>query len=129
MKTTLEFLDALKARHSVQSDYALAKMLGVTHQSASAWRKGRVFFDDSTAIQVGKLLEIDPAYVVACVHAERAKKDDEKAVWREIMEKFGGVAATVVIGIATATLAMPEASEGRLGFNDNIHYTYYIAHK
>lgn len=123
MNTTLEFLDALKARHSVQSDYATAKLLGVTQQCVSTWRNKRSFFDDSTAIQVGKLLEIDPAYVVACVHAERAKKDEEKAVWREIIEKFGGVAATVVIGIATATIPMPEASAEGLGFNDNIHYT------
>lgn len=80
--TTIGFLDALKARNGGASDYAIAKILGVTQQTVSRWRVGKDFLGDSTAIKVGKLLEIDPRYVVACAHAERAKTDDEKTVWQ-----------------------------------------------
>jgi predicted transcriptional regulator len=119
MKTTIDFLEALKARYQLVSDYSIAKLLGVTRACVSSYRNNKSFFDDSTAIHAAKLLEIDPAYVVACVHSERAKSDDQKAVWREIMEKFGGVAASVVIGLAVTALPAPNAcAEG--------HSVYYV---
>lgn len=81
MNTTIQFLNALKARNGGASDYAIAKILGLTHQAVSRYRVGKEFLGDSTAIRVAKLLEIDPSYVVACAHAERCKAEDEKAVW------------------------------------------------
>ena len=122
MKTTIEFLDALKAKTGAASDYAIAPILGVTKGAVSLWRNHKGFFDDSTAIRVSKLLEIDPAYVVACVHSERAKGDDQKAVWREIMEKFGGVAASVVIGFTACALPSPEAFAAA----ENAQSIYYV---
>lgn len=84
MQTTIDFLDALKARHSLHSDYSVAKKLGVTRTSISNYRSKRSFFDNDTAIRVARLLDIDPGFVVACCHLERAKSDDEKAVWTRI---------------------------------------------
>lgn len=104
MKTTIEFLDALKARLGGVSDYAIAKKLGFTCGAVSIWRNGKGFFDDSTSIHVAKLLEINPAIIISAVHAERAKSDQEKAVWRDIFEKLGGLAASVVIGVAAYSL-------------------------
>ena len=104
MKTTIEFLDELKARKGGISDYAVAKILGVTQQTISKYRVGKDYLGDSTAIRVAELLEINPAIVVSAVHAERSKSEQEKAVWREIFEKLGGVAASVVIGIAAYSL-------------------------
>lgn len=109
MKTTIEFLDELKARNGGISDYAVAKILGVTHQTISKYRVGKDYLGDSTAIRVAQLLEIDPAIIVAAMHAERAKSEDEKTVWREIFEKLGGVAASVVIGIAAYPLPVQPA--------------------
>ncbi len=116
MHTTCEFLDAVKARHALQSDYALAKTLGVTHQMTSGYRAGKVFLGDSTAIKVANLLEIDPAIVIAAVHGERAKRPDEKAVWHAMLERLSGVAATVLIGV-TALLPAPPA-EAATGQNN-----------
>lgn len=88
MRTTVEFIDALKARNGVPSDYALAKVLGVTQQTVSRWRVGKDFLGDSTAITVGKLLQIDPAYILACSHAERARQEPEKAIWQGLAAKL-----------------------------------------
>lgn len=109
MKTTIAFIDELKARKGGISDYAVAKILGVTQQTISKYRVGKDYLGDSTAIRVAELLEIEPAIIIASVHAERAKSESEKAVWREILEKLGGVAASVVIGIAAYTLPAPSA--------------------
>lgn len=82
--TTIEFLDAVKSCTGAASDYSLAPILGVTRAAISKLRNGNGFLGDSTAIRVGELLDIDPAYVVACAHAERAKKDEERAIFQRL---------------------------------------------
>ena len=88
MTTSIDFLDAVKARAHVASDYALAPILGVTRQQVSRFRNKVDYLGDSTAIQVAKLLEIEPGYVMASCHAERAKTDDEKAAWVAVLQRF-----------------------------------------
>ena len=111
MNTTIQFLDALKTRNGGASDYAIAKILGVTQHTVSNWRVGKDFLGDSTAIRVATLLEIDPAYVVACAHAERSKKDDERAVWQSIMQRLGGAAAALVLGLGVSGAPAPAQAE------------------
>lgn len=107
MKTTPEFLDAIKACKGVDSDYAISKLLGCTRSAVSKYRLGRAHFDDPTAMKVADLLGIDPGYVIACAHGERAKTAEEKAVWTSMMEKLGGLAAMLLL--APALLMSPEA--------------------
>lgn len=104
MQTTSDFLDAVKAKRGLASDYALAKLLGITTSGVSAYRTKRTFLGDSQAIHVAELLEMDPAIILAAVHAERAKTEPEKAVWRHVFEKLGGLAACALLGIALLTL-------------------------
>lgn len=103
MNTTIEFLDAVKSKHGVVSDYALAKVLGVKQQTVNCYRHKNVALGDETAIRVAELLELEPATVLAAVHAERAKTEKEKAAWKLIYEKLGGIAASV----ALAALLLP----------------------
>lgn len=124
MKTTCDFLDAVKARHSLPSDYALAAKLGVTRAAISKFRIRKDPMGDSTAIQVAKLLELDPAVIIAAVHCERAKKPDEKAVWAAMLEKLGGLAALVLLGIGGLTAAPPAQASAGPEAQDNWHYVY-----
>lgn len=112
MTTTIAFLDAVKARLNMPSDYALAKKLGCTHQTVSKYRVGKDFLGDTTAIRVAELLEMDPGIVIAAAHAERAKKPEERRVWEAIIQKLGGAAALVLIGIGAISAPAPaQASE------------------
>ena len=104
---TCDFLNAVKARHGIESDYQLAKKLGFTPQMVSRYRVGKDQLSDSAAIKVANLLEIDPAIVLASVHAERAKAPEEKAAWTTILERLGGVAAIVLIGIGAISAPSP----------------------
>lgn len=97
MRTTLDFLDAVKARHSVESDYKLAQLMGVTRSCISNYRNGKSSLDDVAALKVAELLELSPGIVLSAVHAERAKAPAEKAAWNSIFEKLGGLAAGVLI--------------------------------
>lgn len=97
MKTTIEFLDAVKAKHGIKSNYALAKLMEQTDTAVARWMHGKNTFSDETAMQVADLLEIDPAYVVACIHAERAKHDKERKMWERIATMATGLAAALFV--------------------------------
>lgn len=86
--TTIEYLDAIKRRHGLQSDYAVAKLLGFNQSAVSAYRHGRRFFDDDACLAVATALDINPLVVIAAANAERAKTDEQKARWMGVMEKF-----------------------------------------
>ena len=85
---TLQYLDAVKTRHGLPSDYALAKVLGVAPQNISSYRSGRRIIDDDMALQVAVELEINPLAVIATANEERSKTPEQKARWRAILEKI-----------------------------------------
>lgn len=122
MKTTIEFLDAVKEKHGIPSDYALAKALKVSKQTISGYRYGKSFFDDAHALMVAELLDLEPAYVMACAHAERAKKDDEKRAWQTIIERLGGMAAGLALAVGLSAAPSPaDASQ-----HEALGSVYYV---
>jgi len=64
MKTAADYLDAIKASHGIGSDYELAKRLGWSRPRISHYRSGLHHFDESGALQVAALLDLDPAAVL-----------------------------------------------------------------
>lgn len=85
---TLEYLAACKDRLGIDSDYALAKRLGVRQPTISSYRAGRSRMDDDVALKVAEILELHPMQVIAAANAERAKTEEQKARWIGLMEKF-----------------------------------------
>ncbi|KFX61032.1 helix-turn-helix domain-containing protein [Paraburkholderia fungorum] len=88
MKTTVEYLDALREKLHLPSDYAAAKVLGVTPSTVSKYRLGRSVFDEKVAIQAAELIGIDPLEVISACKAESASDDHIRAVWTGAWEKF-----------------------------------------
>lgn len=85
---TLEYLAACKTRLGIESDYALAKALGVTQQAVSSYRSGNSKINDDVALRVAEILHLHPLQVIAAANAERAKTEEAKARWMGVMEKF-----------------------------------------
>lgn len=104
MKKTIELLEEVKARYGLKSNYALAKKLGQTDTDIARWMKGKNTLGDDAAMQVADLLDLDPAYVVACMHAERAKHESERKLWERIASM--AVAASVVGLVAGLALIL-----------------------
>jgi predicted transcriptional regulator len=118
-------LDELKARNGGASDYAIAKMLGITRSSVSKYRNKLGSFDDSVAIRVANLLEIDPAIVISSMHAERSRMPEERAIWEGIIERLGGVAAALALGVGLVSAPpQAEAAQAPISHNSmtNLHY-------
>ena len=108
MKTTIEWLDAVKARLDLPSDYAAAKVLGVTRQSTSGWRNGRQTFDDEVCLRVAEILEVDPFEVLANIKIERIKDEERRAVWTRALEKFSEGFRTLVLRANACGAMLPQ---------------------
>jgi DNA-binding XRE family transcriptional regulator len=88
MKTTVEYLDMIKQRLNLPSDYALANALGITRESVSQLRNGKTSMGIETAMKAGEFLHIDGHAIYADSQIERAKKPEIREFWLSISEKF-----------------------------------------
>ncbi len=78
---TLEYLDAVKKKQGLTSDYQLAKLLGLETSNMTMYRKQRRVMDDYIAALVAELLEIDQMELIAQANAEREKDPNKRAFW------------------------------------------------
>lgn len=85
---TLEYIDAVKQRRGIASDYALAKELGIAKQTMSSYRKGKTHFDDAVCRRVAELLGIHPGLVMLDMQRERSQSPESHKVWQEVFEGF-----------------------------------------
>lgn len=81
MKTTVEFLDAIKGKNGLTSDYQLSKLLGCTPSAIGNYRHGKSMLSDEYALKVSDLLGLEGGYVLACIAAERSKNEKVKKAW------------------------------------------------
>lgn len=104
MHTTRQLIEALRVKLSegqrrTVSDAAISRILGLSNGAMPAYNNKGVTLSDSVAIKVAEHLEMDPGYVLACMHAERAKLEADRAAWRKVAERLGGVAACLVLAL------------------------------
>lgn len=71
-----EWIDRVKSERGIDSDYAAAKVLGLTKQTISMYRSRGSTLDENAAISVAKTLGISPAGVVLDQAAERTKNTE-----------------------------------------------------
>lgn len=137
MHTTNELLDALAAKHGGASNYRLGKLLNTASASTvQNWRIGRSSLSLDYAIKVAKLLDWPPEYVIACVEAERAGKDDRLeqtgeiiATWQRIAERFKPAAMLALCVLAGLTGADISSAASPVPSNTcawhSIHYAQF----
>lgn len=123
---TVEFLDAIKQRHDLTSDYQLWKsgILGVGQSTLSGYRTGKQCFDDTVAMKAAALLGLPEGYVISCVHAERErpKRPEVAKAWERMANTIKSAAATVIVAVilGIAPFASQDAQASKPA--DNIHY-------
>lgn len=138
---TVELIDAVRERHHLPSDYAAAALLGLTRSQLSRYRNGKDFLGDEQAAKVAELLEMDAGYVVACVHAERAKTPSVRVLWEGVAKKLerAGVAALAVFlslwigggpdaGAQAATRDSAQTASVNKSLDGSIHWRGYSGH-
>ena len=129
MKNSIDILNAVKANTGAASDYALAKILHTSHQAIYNYMaKGRVLSDD-IAVRAATVLEIDASIVLALVHVENAKSDTEKRAWIDLLERLGGVAAALVLGIGLTTTPSPVQEHSGVVSYNSAHNLYIMLNR
>lgn len=124
MKTTCQWLDAVKAALDIQSDYALAKKLDIRTTRIANYRMGRSFIDEDMALRIAEVLRIDAAVVLASAAAERAKRPDVKKAWERIAKTMSAaVFALFFVGFSVFGGSVAKAADGQIFSTANIHYT------
>lgn len=103
---TIQLLDAIRERRNLPSDYATAAALGLTRAQISRYRQGKEAMGDEVAQRAAALLGLDPAVVVAQMHAQRASDPQTRSLWIGIadrLERASSVAAVVLIALMGVT--------------------------
>lgn len=120
MKTTADFLDDLQVKLCVKSDYAVGKLLEIHRQTLSHYRLKKGAFDDEMSLRVAEILELDSAYVMACMHHQRAKQPEVKAAWAHAAEVLYGLAAALAIMAILPTFTLPDYALSSVAFVGSI---------
>jgi hypothetical protein len=94
----------------------MAKLLGLTRSAMSTHRTGKVkSFGEETALRIAELLDLNPAYVLACLAAERAKRPDVAKVWKKVAGGF------MALMLAVLSLGQPQPAQASQTA-DNMYY-------
>jgi transcriptional regulator with XRE-family HTH domain len=88
MKGTLDYLNEAKARLGLESDYALAKHLGLTVGTVSHYVNRRRVIDPYTAAKLAEILEIDAIEIIAAAEFEREKDEQRKSFWKRFVQRL-----------------------------------------
>ena len=115
VKTTGHYLDAVKIRLDLPSDYAIAKALSVTPSTVSKYRLGRSAPDDLVCARIAEILEIEPMEVIAAVHFERSTEPRARALWEGIWGKAAGAIALSLTVCAVGLSVAPNSRAAESG--------------
>lgn len=121
MKTTIDYLNDVKAKTGAVSDYALAKEMGITRAAVSIYMSKKRTFSDETCLKVASILDVDPSEVLIAAHIERTKNETVKNTYQKIFERLGGVAASVLVATSLMASPTPAKAEG-LQIQNNVYY-------
>ncbi|SOE91835.1 Phage related protein [Burkholderia sp. D7] len=112
MKTTVDYLDAVKDRLHLPSDYAAAKALGVTRAAVSKYRLGNASFDDTTSLRVAEILDVQPFEVIAAANVERARDAATRSLWERAWGKAtGAIAVSLIASVVGASAVAPTPAQ------------------
>lgn len=94
-------IDETKAKLGVESDYALAKQLGIPNPRISEYRSGKARPDAYACARFAEALGVDPFELLAQVEAATEKNEARRTYWKQVAERMaaGSVAAFFVIGL------------------------------
>ena len=90
----------LRVLHVIPRSYVWSEVNTVTLPQAhvSQYRTGRLEFPDHVSGKIAQALGVPPGYVIAEINVHRAKRTDEKKIWKQISATFKKAAAMSAVG-------------------------------
>lgn len=106
MELIANLLDSAKAKAGIESDYRLAKVIGITHTALSAYRVGKSLPGDKVVAQLCALSGDDPQLVFAQVQAFKASSSETQSFWNTLVLRLQSDRRHAVRGVGTAILSV-----------------------
>lgn len=119
MPTTENITAALLAelRAAGHSWYRIARTLKVTDQSVQAWRKGASQMSNDTAARACAFLmksKKETAQTMAELQIQVARTEEAREVWKDVLKRLGGVAATLALALGLWNGPTPPAASASM---------------
>lgn len=102
MLRTVDYIDLLRDRTETGSDYAVAKLLGVSEDAVNQYRKGTRAMSADVALLVAEKLQVPLLEVLTDTHAEHAKTPEMRKKWAEARKLWAQVVKIVLVAICAA---------------------------
>lgn len=103
-----EWIDRVKSARGWDSDYRVAKELGITRSAISKYRAHPVTIDEETAIKVAQALGVDAAGIIIDQVAERSKSPEVSAALHELAnQRLYIMLSLVAAALSKAAEALP----------------------
>lgn len=125
----IEYLDAVKTRHDLTSDYKLAKILEISLSRMSAYRNGKNTLGEDICLKVAKLLNLAPSQVLIDIFAERTKFPKAAKILHQAAKQIGSAAASLLLTLSMIySMSSPTSAAASAyvnqnsGLADNIYY-------
>lgn len=102
MFSIANLLDSARAKANIESDYQLAKAIGITHQAMSAYRAGKTLPNARVIEQLCALSGADAGLTAAQVEAARAADGPVRLMWESVAKRLSGAASTAILSVVFA---------------------------
>lgn len=102
MFSIAHLLDRAKASAGIDSDYRLAKAIGITHAAISNYRVGKSLPNTRILEQLCALSGDDAGLIVAQVEASRAAEGPVRNMWLSVAARLAGRAKVDILPILFA---------------------------
>lgn len=106
MFSVAALLDRAKAKAGIESDYRLAKVIGISHQGMTNYRTGKSMPDARVLQQLCALSGDDLDVIGAQVQAERERTAEGRALWLRVAARLQAGAATALSAIFAVLIAI-----------------------
>lgn len=125
MKTTAEYLDEIKSKTGIESDYGVAMKLGLSRFAVSNYRHCKNAFDNHTCLIVARTLGTPLEQVIADMELQREKDEKKKADWLSFELRLKGAAASILAMSSVALVTMivtpsPANAVETRGYSENL---------
>lgn len=119
MFSIASLLERAKARGNIESDYRLAKILGITHAAISTYRVGKSLPGDKVIEQLCALSGDDAQLIFAQVQESKASSAEGKHFWSVMIQRLSGGASTAILSVlfSIVLIAMPSGPASAAGLD------------
>lgn len=118
-----DLLDKSKTCANIDSDYRLAKVIGITHSAMTHYRMGRSLPNESVIEQLCALSGDDPDVIAAQIQAERSKDPEAKTLWLRVAARMAGGASTAILSVLIAIVLIAGFAPPAWAKNDADRYS------